>query len=498
MVVLPFMATSKLWVPKMSEMDKYYQMLGLSPGASEEEVKRAYKDLAFVWHPDRFPDSKPHLQERANENFKEVKLAYEKLMDFFGDPKRETFESETAQPDSKDDRSYERSDPPPHEPPPKSEEERTNKADKGRDDSQPRPKTENKQSSTTESGGYKKAKPPPNEAKSQGLNKNISPIIAILVTLGAVIFIIIIGVAYLSPSSKEPQQPIATSEHPPSKEAGPTTQVPGTDTLPPVESQAEYNSTEGTINPPPDPLKHMEKEKPPPSSLPANESSTKTREKKLGAADWLQRGHLLSSSGNCTEAIDAYSRAIDLNPEFSTAYNDRGDAYSYLRNFQQAVRDYDKAIAFDPNFVMPYINRANAYTKLGDYSQAIRDFDKAIDLNPKDALNYNMRGIAYDEIGNHLEAIKDYNKAIDLSPNFAAAYNNRGNAKRHLGYNQQAISDFDTAIEISPGVPVPYFNRGIIYDLIGNNQLAIDDFKTAARLGHKDTQDYLKSKGISW
>ena len=63
---------------KMSDIDKYYQILGLNPGASEEEIKQEYKDLVNVWHPDRFINN-PHLQEKANEKLKEINLAYKTL-----------------------------------------------------------------------------------------------------------------------------------------------------------------------------------------------------------------------------------------------------------------------------------------------------------------------------------------------------------------------------------------------------------------------------------
>lgn len=38
----------------MDDMKRYYEILELEPGASPEEVKRAYRDLVKVWHPDRF------------------------------------------------------------------------------------------------------------------------------------------------------------------------------------------------------------------------------------------------------------------------------------------------------------------------------------------------------------------------------------------------------------------------------------------------------------
>lgn len=59
-------------------MDRYYEILGLEPGASPEEVKQAYRDLAKVWHPDRFPND-PRLQQRAHEKLKDINEAYERL-----------------------------------------------------------------------------------------------------------------------------------------------------------------------------------------------------------------------------------------------------------------------------------------------------------------------------------------------------------------------------------------------------------------------------------
>src|SRR5262245_913029 len=63
----------------MDEGTKSLQILGLHPGVSEEDVKKAYRELAMVWHPDRFPDGSP-LQAKAQEKLREINVAYEYLM----------------------------------------------------------------------------------------------------------------------------------------------------------------------------------------------------------------------------------------------------------------------------------------------------------------------------------------------------------------------------------------------------------------------------------
>ena len=58
-------------------MNKYYEKLGLKYGASEDEIKKAYKKLALKYHPDRNKDLN---SEEAAEKFKEISDAYQKLI----------------------------------------------------------------------------------------------------------------------------------------------------------------------------------------------------------------------------------------------------------------------------------------------------------------------------------------------------------------------------------------------------------------------------------
>lgn len=58
------------------EKKDYYEVLGVEKGASEEELKKAYRRLAKQYHPDLHPNDK-----EAEEKFKEINEAYDVLKD---------------------------------------------------------------------------------------------------------------------------------------------------------------------------------------------------------------------------------------------------------------------------------------------------------------------------------------------------------------------------------------------------------------------------------
>ena len=60
----------------MADKRDYYEVLGISKGASDDEIKKAYRQKAKMYHPDLHPDDK-----EAEKNFKEVSEAYEILSD---------------------------------------------------------------------------------------------------------------------------------------------------------------------------------------------------------------------------------------------------------------------------------------------------------------------------------------------------------------------------------------------------------------------------------
>ena len=84
-------------------------------------------------------------------------------------------------------------------------------------------------------------------------------------------------------------------------------------------------------------------------------------------------------------AIEDYTKAIELNSEYSNAYLGRGSSKPNLQDNTGAIEDYTKAIELDPNYSDAYYNRGLSKNSLNDKNGACLDWIKAEELGDVDA-----------------------------------------------------------------------------------------------------------------
>lgn len=76
-VSIPLRESESIFAMFDSGVDKAYKVLEISPDATDEEVKRAYKRLAVKHHPDKVSHLGVDIQQAAEERFKKISEAYE-------------------------------------------------------------------------------------------------------------------------------------------------------------------------------------------------------------------------------------------------------------------------------------------------------------------------------------------------------------------------------------------------------------------------------------
>lgn len=98
------------------------------------------------------------------------------------------------------------------------------------------------------------------------------------------------------------------------------------------------------------------------------------------ALEWKNRGNELFSQDDIDGALNAYSKAIELEPENAVYYSNRAAAYTFKRDFAKGVADAQKAIELNKVYPKAWIRLGIAEYSRGDFTKALDAFQTAKDL----------------------------------------------------------------------------------------------------------------------
>lgn len=116
------------------------------------------------------------------------------------------------------------------------------------------------------------------------------------------------------------------------------------------------------------------------------------------------------------KAASYFTNAVDLGVANSTTYFFRGIIFDRHRNDKaKAIKDFSKAIELEPNFSKAYLNRALVYSSLKKYDKSIADYNKIVKINPASLKTIiKNRATDYYKKGDHAKAWADVEKAKKL------------------------------------------------------------------------------------
>ena len=238
-----------------------------------------------------------------------------------------------------------------------------------------------------------------------------------------------------------------------------------------------------------------------------------------------------SRAGKYQEAIQDFSRIIEINPKFTKAYYGRGLAKFDLGNKEEAIADYTQALAINPNYIDAYLARGIAKLIVGDISGTITDANQIITINNNYAPAYKLLGNAYRKQDNQPDAIASFKRGAELYLEQKDAVNCRkcldsikqlqnvvspavktdsnvqwekGDSKTFLtrmlrrfekGDRQGAMADLNWALQVDASDSQAYCCRGIIRYKQGDNLGAISDFNQALQFNNQDVLAY-RNRGM--
>lgn len=165
------------------------------------------------------------------------------------------------------------------------------------------------------------------------------------------------------------------------------------------------------------------------------------------ADEYFKAAHTRLQNRDLAGAIAALDKAIELKPDFSRAYLQRGRFHVMQGAVDAAIADFDKAILIDPQLADTYSERARLRQMKNNVSGALSDLDNAIVRGYRSDAVYTQRSSLRMMTGDLKGAIADADAAISLNPNRIGNYLSRGSAREAAGDIDGALSDYNYIIE---------------------------------------------------
>jgi len=189
------------------------------------------------------------------------------------------------------------------------------------------------------------------------------------------------------------------------------------------------------------------------------------------------------NDGAWEEAINSFTQAIRLRPNFTRAYIGRGDVYLGLKRYPEAIADFSQAIYLQPEKAKEaYYKRGLAYLKQEQNEQGLADLREATAIDPQYQEAILALGNAYFKLKSYEQAIASYSQLIHLDPSFGNALYRRGRCYFLLKEFANAVKDFSEAIAINPELADAHYYRGLAQAELNQNASAAVDLQQAIDL----------------
>jgi len=229
------------------------------------------------------------------------------------------------------------------------------------------------------------------------------------------------------------------------------------------------------------------------------------------AGDWSQLGVIMAKQKKYEDAVLAFQRAFQLNPQDVWSLQNLAQSLNDLGRHEQAIGKYRQAVAIKPRFGPAWLGLGQIYEAMGRkteadecYQNALRNridraaelgslarfcinhdwreaaatnFDDALKLNPFDAALQLEAGKNLSFLGRGVEAEKHFREAVTLVPDSIEARFFYGSELGRDGKPVEAVREFREAVRIMPNMVEARYNLGISLVAAGDYTEALGQFE---------------------
>jgi tetratricopeptide (TPR) repeat protein len=161
----------------------------------------------------------------------------------------------------------------------------------------------------------------------------------------------------------------------------------------------------------------------------------------------------LSQRDNSAGAIDAFQKAIELDPNESDAHSNLGAEFAKLGQFDVARHELEAAVRLNPQHFQARHNLGLVLIDLGDTSAAITEFEAALQLEPNAADTHRKLAEALAATQQWPQAQREFEAALSLRPESWKAWHGLAKVLIQTDRLPQGMAAYGRAMQLGPGAP---------------------------------------------
>ena len=213
----------------------------------------------------------------------------------------------------------------------------------------------------------------------------------------------------------------------------------------------------------------------------------------MSATVYDLKGLVHRKEGDYPAAKLAFTRAIQLDPDFSIGWYNLGQVERNLGNYKASEKHLNRAIALQNNLTKAYFERAVLMKQMGEKEKALEDYNMIIKLEGENYMEALInRGLTKKMMGDFAGARGDLDAAVEAFPEHAGLRKNRGNINLLLGITRKAIDDYTKAIQLNSEYAEAYYNRAIAFFMLYDKISACADLEKSLELGYAPAAEIKK------
>jgi O-antigen biosynthesis protein len=186
------------------------------------------------------------------------------------------------------------------------------------------------------------------------------------------------------------------------------------------------------------------------------------------------------------------NNSLRAHQETASSYFNKANLFKQLGKFEEAAIAYSRCIELNPNFSLYHHNLGEVLAKLGQWNAAEESYRRACERNQNSAWSWHNLGEVLEQQGNLNEAVTAYRKSAELQPDFYEFHNSLGNALCLQGQLDESVNCLRQAIALDSESALPYQNLWEALARLGRLDEGIECLRKAIELNPGQAELYLK------